>query len=35
MKADKGRAEGAVKIVQALELYGTNFNHAGWKPVKH
>lgn len=35
MKADKGRAEGAVKIVQALELYGTHFNHAGWKPLKH
>lgn len=35
MRADKGRAEGAVKIVQALELYGTHFNHTGWKPLKH
>lgn len=35
MKSDTKRAEGAVKIVQALELYGTNFNHAGWKPLKH
>jgi hypothetical protein len=35
MKADKERAEGAVKIVQALELYGTHFSHTGWKPLKH
>ena len=35
MKADRGRAEGAVKVVQALELYGTYFNHTGWKPPKH
>jgi hypothetical protein len=35
MKADKGRADGAVKIVQALELYGSHFNHAGWKPLKY
>ena len=35
MKADRGRAEGAVKIVQALDLYGTHFDHAGWKPLKH
>lgn len=35
MKADKGRADGAVKIVQALELYGSHFSHAGWKPLKH
>jgi hypothetical protein len=35
MKADKGRAGGAVKIVQALELYGKHFNHTGWKPLKH
>jgi len=35
MKADQGRDEGVVKIVQALELYGTHFNHTGWKPLKH
>ena len=35
MKADKGRAAGAIKIVQALELYGTHFNHTGWKPLNH
>jgi len=35
MKADTKRAGGAVKIVQALDLYGANFNHAGWKPLKH
>ncbi len=35
MKADTGRAQGAVKIVQALELYGAHFNHAGWQPLKH
>ncbi|MDO8397464.1 MAG: hypothetical protein Q7T45_06560 [Bradyrhizobium sp.] len=35
MKADKGRDQGAVKIVQALDLYGAHFNHAGWKKLKH
>ena len=35
MKADKGRDQGAVKIVQALDLYGTHFNHTGWKKLKH
>ncbi len=35
LKADKGRDQGAVKIVQALELYGAHFDHAGWKPLKH
>jgi hypothetical protein len=35
MKADTGRAQGAVKIVQALELYGTHFDHAGWQPLEH
>lgn len=35
MKADKGRDQGAVKIVQALDQYGTHFDHAGWKPLKH
>ena len=33
MKADKGRADGAVKIAQALDLYGSHFNDAGWKPL--
>jgi len=35
MKADKGRDQGAVKIAQALDLYGAHFNHAGWKKLKH
>ena len=35
LKADKGRDQGAVKIVQALDLYGAHFNHAGWKKLKH
>lgn len=34
MKADKGRTDGALKIAQALDLYGSHFNHAGWKPLK-
>lgn len=33
MKADKGRANGAVKIAQALDLYGSHFNDPGWKPL--
>lgn len=33
MKANKGRADGAAKIAQALDLYGSHFNHAGWKPL--
>lgn len=35
MKVETKRAEGAVKIVQALDLYGANLNHAGWNPLKH
>lgn len=35
MKAPSGRDQGAVKIVQALDLYGKYFNHAGWKPLTH
>ena len=35
MKADKKRTDGAVTIVQALDLYAAHFNHAGWKPLKH
>ncbi|WP_249779747.1 hypothetical protein [Bradyrhizobium sediminis] len=35
MKADKGRDQGAVKIVQALDQYGAHFNHAGWKKLTH
>lgn len=35
MKANKGRDQGAVKIVQALDLYGTHFDHAGWQKLKH
>ena len=33
MKA--GRDKGAVKIVQALDMYGKYFNHTGWKPLPH
>jgi hypothetical protein len=35
MKADTGQVQGAVQIVQALELYGTHFDHAGWQPLAH
>ncbi|MDT3684270.1 MAG: hypothetical protein RO009_04410 [Pseudorhodoplanes sp.] len=35
MKAASGGDKGAVKIVQALDLYGKYFNHAGWKPLTH
>lgn len=30
----KDRAQGMVKIVQALNSYGSHFDHAGWKPIK-
>ena len=35
MKADTGQTQGAVQIVQALEQYGTHFDHAGWQPLAH
>jgi hypothetical protein len=35
LKANNGRDQGAVKIVQALDLYGAHFNHAGWKKLAH
>jgi hypothetical protein len=35
MKAETGRAQGAVKLVQALDLYGAYFEHAGWQPLAH
>jgi hypothetical protein len=35
MRADKGRDQGAVKIVQALDHYDAHFDHAGWKKLKH
>jgi hypothetical protein len=35
MKAASGQAQGAVKIVQALDLYGAHFEHAGWQPLAH
>jgi hypothetical protein len=35
MNGNTGRAQGAVKIVKALELYGTHFDHAGWQPLEH
>lgn len=33
MKAATGQAQGAAKIVQALDLYGEHFDHAGWQPL--
>ena len=33
MKAETGRAQGAVKLVQALDLYGAHFDHAHWQPL--
>lgn len=30
-----GRKLGAVKIVEALQLYPKYFDHPGWKPLKH
>ena len=35
MKAPTGRNAGAVRIVQALEVYGRYFDHAGWQPLAH
>lgn len=35
MKATTGQAQGAAKIVQALDLYGAHFDHAGWQPLAH
>lgn len=35
MKAASRRDQGAVKIVQALGLYGKYFDHTGWKPLTH
>lgn len=31
---DKKRADGMVKIAQALNVYGKYFDHPGWQPVK-
>jgi len=35
MKSETARPQGAVKLVQALDLYGTHFEHAGWQPLMH
>ena len=35
MKAGSGRLEGAVKVINALNLYGAHFDHAGWQAVGH
>lgn len=32
--ADKKRAAGVVKVVEALNTYGKYFDHAGWKSIK-
>jgi len=29
------RVDGAVKVLGALENYGSYFDHPGWKPIKH
>jgi hypothetical protein len=29
------RREGAVKVVNALDVYGKTFDHPGWKPMAH
>jgi hypothetical protein len=35
MKVAPGQDQGAIKIVQALDLYGKYFDHTGWKPLAH
>ena len=35
MKAASGQTQRVVKIVQALDLYGAHFDHAGWQPLTH
>lgn len=32
-EGDKARAEGVVKVAQALNTYGSHFNHSGWKAI--
>lgn len=35
-KAQKAkRVDGAIKVLGALENYGSYFDHPGWKPIKH
>lgn len=33
MKAEGNRAAGALKIVEALNVYGKSFDHPGWKTI--
>ncbi len=35
MKAEGDRAAGALKIVEALNVYGKSFDHRGWKAIAH
>jgi hypothetical protein len=35
MKGAERRSAGAVKVVEALNVYGKTFEHPGWKPVGH
>ncbi len=35
MKGPERRSAGAVKVVEALDVYGKSFEHPGWKPVAH
>jgi hypothetical protein len=35
MKGPERRSAGAVKVVEALNVYGKTFEHPGWKPVAH
>ncbi|WP_236748547.1 hypothetical protein [Acidovorax carolinensis] len=33
-QGDKARAAGVVKVAEALNTYGSHFDHAGWKSVQ-
>jgi hypothetical protein len=35
LKSDKGRVSSAMRVLQALNAYGTHFDHAGWEPIGH
>jgi hypothetical protein len=35
MQAQSGQREGAIRVLGALGTYGSYFEHAGWKPIRH
>ena len=35
MKEEVGQEQGAIIIVQALNAYGSHFDHPEWKPLGH